>query len=368
MHASRTSEPGGTGARRGRTRRRAPFAVLAALLLAAALALAGCSAGGDDDAGGDSGKAAAAGPEAGRDSAELSDGDRRADRPEGGAKADSKARDNAKSRNPEGPSRTTDSHVIRTASLTVRVKDVPKALDQARTTAEGAGGLVGSESTDRDRRGHDRSRVVLRVPQDRYGQVLSDLAGTGRLISRNAKAEDVTEQVVDVESRIKTQRASVARVRALMDKATKISDIVSLEGELSSRQADLESLLAQQSSLRDRTAMATITLTLTESPQGERGDDGDDDPTLAGALSGGWDAFVTTLRWVAVALAAVLPFAAIAALLVLGWLRVVRPRMARGTEAVPAAGAAGAAPASGTAAVAPRAQKGPGDPKSPDGS
>ena len=73
-----------------------------------------------------------------------------------------------------------------------------------------------------------------------------------------------------MESRIKTQRASVARIRELMDQATKLSDVVTLEGELSSRQADLESLLAQQTSLKDRTSLATITLSLSETA-GEEG-------------------------------------------------------------------------------------------------
>ncbi|MFD9859551.1 DUF4349 domain-containing protein [Streptomyces alboflavus] len=337
--------PPGTPTPLGRARR-GPLTGVAAVLLAVTLALAGCGASGDDDgdkssgSGGDRAAGAQASQGPGDDSAALRDeGGADGDRAEGGKK-----RAGGDARNPSGPLRPADTHIIRTASLTVRVKDVPKALERARTAAEGAGGLVGDESTDRDRRGHDRSRVVLRVPQDRYEQVLSDLAGTGKLISRNAKAEDVTEEVVDVESRIRTQRASVARVRALMDKATKISDIVSLEGELSGRQADLEALLARQSSLKDRTTMATITLTLSESP--ETGADGKDDegPTFAGALSGGWGAFVTMLGWLAVALAAALPFAAVAALLVLLWLRVVRPWTGRRAVAAPAGGSGSGGP------------------------
>ncbi len=69
-----------------------------------------------------------------------------------------------------------------------------------------------------------------------------------------------------MESRIKSQRASVARVRELMDRADKLSDVVTLEGELSGRQAELEALLARQASLKDRTSLATITLSLSETP------------------------------------------------------------------------------------------------------
>ncbi|MEU6992745.1 DUF4349 domain-containing protein [Streptomyces sp. NPDC046465] len=289
---------------------------LSALLLAAALALTGCSAsGGSSDSGGDSDKAAgnAAPQEGGADSGSKAVA--------GGGRADQSGK--------KKPPELTGTHIIRTAHLTVRVKDVPEALDRARTVAEDAGGIVGDENTSRDDEGRERSRVVLRVPQDTYKDVLDALEGTGKLLDRDAKAQDVTDQVVDVESRVKSQRASVARVRELMDRATKLSDVVTLEGELSARQSDLEALLAQQASLKDRTSMATITLSLTERPGAV--DENGDDPSFVDALAGGWDAFVTALRWVAVALAAVLPFAAVAALLLVLWLRGVRPRLRRRT-------------------------------------
>ncbi|MGA4838985.1 DUF4349 domain-containing protein [Streptomyces sp. G45] len=343
----RTDATAGTGATGG-ARRRGSARALAAVLLAGALALAGCGGGGDDG-GGDSGKAAGggarkeavadagagghAGPRAQRgDQADAAgERDRGADGAGGkaGRAADAKARGKADAQAvPDG------THLIRTASLTVRVKDVPPAVERARTAAQEAGGLVGAETTDRDGHGRERSRLVLRVPQDRYQRVLTDLEGTGRLVRRTADAEDVTEQVVDVESRVRTQRASVARVRALLGRATRISDIVSLEEQLSTRQADLESLLARRASLKDRTTLATITLTLTESPSAGA-DDGadDDDPTFVDALAGGWGAFVTVLRWGAVALGAALPFVVGAAVLVLVWLRVVRPRWPRTPDA-----------------------------------
>ena len=122
----------------------------------------------------------------------------------------------------------------------------------------------------------------------------------------------------------------MARVRELMDRATKLSDVVELEGELSDRQADLEALLAQQASLKDRTSLATITLSLSETPVKKAAKD--EDPGFVDALAGGWGAFVTMLRWLSVAFGAVLPFAVVAALLVLVWLRIVRPRLPRRGE------------------------------------
>ncbi|MCH5672286.1 DUF4349 domain-containing protein [Streptomyces gilvus] len=299
---------------------------LAGLLLAAALALTGC--GSAADSGGSASDKRAAAPD-----------DAKAAAP-GGAKEAGGAGATSGTK-PRAP-KLTASSIIRTASLTVQVKDVPKALDEARTTTESAGGYVGDETTGRDPEGREHTRVVLRVPVDRYDQVLADLQGTGRLIDRTAKAEDVTDQVVDVDSRVKSQRVSVARVRELMDRATKLSDVVALEGELSSREADLEALLAQQASLKDRTSMATITLSLSETPVKAAAKD--DGPGFLDALTGGWHAFVTMLRWLAVAFGAVLPFAAVAVLLVLAWLRLVRPRLPRRPATAPATSALGPLP------------------------
>ncbi|MFI1167888.1 DUF4349 domain-containing protein [Streptomyces sp. NPDC020801] len=293
-----------------------PVHALAGLLLAAGLTLTGCSAGG----GGVSSDKAAAGSAAGSEFHEGAPGSG------GGTAAGARA---------TAPPRPAAGHIIRTASLTVQVKDVPKALDAARATTENAGGYVGDETTTRDDGGHEQTRVVLRVPTGRYDEVLAGLAGTGKLIDRTAKAEDVTDQVVDVDSRIKSQRASVARVRDLMDKATRLSDVVTLEGELSRRESDLEALLAQQASLKDRTSLATITLSLTGTPVPKAA--ADDEPGFTDALAGGWHVFVTVVRWIVLALGAVLPFAATAGLLGALWLRVLRPRLPRRrTAAAPA--------------------------------
>ncbi len=305
-----------------RNRRRGT--ALAALLLSVALAGAGCSGGlGDSDSSG-SNKAAA--PEEagdGKGGSAADSGFASGSEAGGGAKSDQKQ--------PRKPD-LAQQHIIRTANLRVRVESVPSAVDKVRDAAADAGGLIGSETTDRDGKGNERSRIVLRIPQEKYAEVLEALEGTGKVLERSDKAEDVTEQVVDVDSRIKSQQASVARIRELMDKATKLSDVVTLEGELSTRQADLESLLAQQASLKDRTSLATITLHLTET--GEKpAPKGDDDPGFLDALSGGWNALVNVAKWVVIVLAAIAPWAGLLLVLFLAW-RLLGSRLPRRTPAV----------------------------------
>ncbi|MFG2129845.1 DUF4349 domain-containing protein [Streptomyces sp. NPDC048751] len=336
-----------------RTRRSVrPGQALAGLLLATALALTGCS--GADDTGSSSTAAddrgAAAEPAAPQGAGAAAAGGEKA--------ADGRA-DGTKPGSATTPPKLTANRIIRTASLTVQVKDVPKALDRARTTTEDAGGYIGDETTTRDEEGAEHTRVVLRVPSEKYDEVLADLQGAGKLLDRTAKAQDVTDQVVDVESRITSQRASVARVRELMDRATRLSDVVELEGELSRRQSDLEALLAQQASLKDRTSMATITLSLSEKPVEKAAED--DDPGFVDAVAGGWDAFLTMLSWIAMTLGAVLPFAALAAMILVVWLRLVRPRRSPRPAAASAASTVGPLPQARPAPQPTRAEEGGGE-------
>ncbi|WP_418959655.1 DUF4349 domain-containing protein [Streptomyces tritici] len=302
--------------------------IVAAALLAASLALAGCGANDEsamsaDDKGLTARQDAEKGKGGAADLASSAPGE------PGGSGASGAS--GAQKPGGKGPASVPRQHVVRTAELHVEVADAAKALAAAKGVVERAGGHVADETTERVDDSRITSQVVLRVPQESYDSVLAQLSGAGRLLSRKADAKDVTDQVVDVESRIATQRASVQRVRELMDRATALSDVVSLEGELSRRQADLESLLAQQASLKDRTSLATITLGLTE-PEKPGKPEADDRPGILEALAGGWDALVTSLAWLGVVLAALAPWLGLLALLYVVWRTLLRPRL-RGRRA-----------------------------------
>ena len=84
----------------------------------------------------------------------------------------------------------------------------------------------------------------------------------GRQQSREIDTQDVTEETVDLDARITSQRARVESARRLLARATSITDLVSLENELGRREADLASLEAKKRRLADLTALSTITVSL----------------------------------------------------------------------------------------------------------
>ncbi|SCL61453.1 DUF4349 domain-containing protein [Micromonospora chersina] len=196
--------------------------------------------------------------------------------------------------------------IIYTGTLQVRVDDVERAAREASTAVTAAGGFVGGDQRNSDS-ADARAELILRVPADRFTSVLEALAKLGRQERREVRTEDVTEETVDLDARIATQRARVDSARRLLARATSINDLVTLENEVGRREADLASLEAKKRRLADLTALSTVTVTFV-GPEAAATEDEEDLGFLTG-LRGGWSAFLGSLRVALTVLGAVLPFA-----------------------------------------------------------
>lgn len=201
--------------------------------------------------------------------------------------------------------------VISTASLRITAERLGTARDEALSAVSSLGGHVADERSRSDDRGRmEHVTLTLRVPASRMDEAMDRLAALGTLRSRQQNAEDVTTQVLDVDARVKAQTASVTSLRRLLDRAATVADVIAVEKQLSSRQADLDSLLSQQKWLGDQTALATITLELSRPEPDEVAHTG-----FLGGLERGWHALVTTVTVGVTALGAVLPFAVVLGIL-----------------------------------------------------
>ncbi|MEV4094870.1 DUF4349 domain-containing protein [Streptosporangium saharense] len=229
-----------------------------------------------------------------------------------------------------------DRAIIYTAELTVRAKDVVTAADTARRIVTAAGGHLATEKSDTSSGDRASTSLTFKVPPTAYPAVLQRLGGElGRRESLQQNTEDVTEQVADVESRLRSQRAALDSLRALLKKAKTIGEVLDVEREVSSREADLESLQARQKTLASQTSMATLTLNLI-GPEVTVEDPEEDSPGFLGGLRSGWRALVSAVETGLVVLGALLPWLVA---LVLLWLAVafLRRLFRRGkpTQAVP---------------------------------
>ena len=208
--------------------------------------------------------------------------------------------------------------IVYTADLTVRVDAVGRATTEAVRIASEAGGLVFSQSS--DLQGDREARLTLKVPPERFESVLADLAELGRALESDIKAEDITEEVTDVDGRLKTSQASADRLRTLLGAASSTADIVAIEGELAKREGEIESLQGRLRVLTNQVEMATINMRLTETADLEVNREV---PGFLKALRTGWVALLNVLLGVVAVAGFILPFAP---LIVLGWWIVRRYR------------------------------------------
>jgi hypothetical protein len=274
----------------GRERRRRGVRLTAAALVAL-LGLAACGSGDS----GESKDSAASAPEAAS-----------ADRDRAGGAAEQPAEKAEQGGGAGAPDLRVDQRsIIYTGTMRVEVDDVDAAARSAIATVTAAGGFVGGDQR-RSANADARAELELRVPAAKFYGVVDELAKLGRQQRREIHTEDVTERVVDLDARITTQRARVESARRLLARATTISDLVSLENELSRREADLASLEAKKERLTDLASLSTITVSLV-GPDASTADEETEVGFLAG-LKGGWNVFVASMTILLTVLGAVLPW------------------------------------------------------------
>lgn len=343
-HATRHTTPRTTP----RTTR--PYTLLAATLAAALLAA--CSGGSDDDA-----------TDVRKDVAELAGAPVAATIDAAAAGGDTGAAGGGAVAAP--PDLGTIGHdVIVEMRVVLASEDVSRTVAAVTASAARLGGGVASSSIDYrgngggsagggagesfDAASGDTAVLTLQVPPGAVPELLAELDDTATVRSMNQSAQDVTDQLVDLDVRIANQRASVATVRGLMDRATNLDELVRLEAEVTRRQTELEQLEAQQRNLADRVALATVTVEIRPAPatvtagDGEHGDEdgGEDGDGVAGALGAGWDALAAIAFGIVLVLAATAPFLAVALLAAaVAWF-VVRRRRAGAAASPPPVSAA----------------------------
>ncbi|MFF5263656.1 DUF4349 domain-containing protein [Actinomadura viridis] len=328
--------------------------VLIALLLAAALAA--CGGNGDDNASSsEARRPAPAAPAAPEGAAGDSSGDRATTRGGSGTGSDT-------GRNPSSvqEGRPAGKFVAYTAWLRVRASDVDRAATRAKQLTTSAGGYIENESSSTAPAG---ATLALKIPSERYTSVLDGLTTQlGTKLSLRQEAEDVTREVADVDSRVRSAQATLASFRKLLDRARTVGEVINVEDEIARRQADLEALQARQKALQLSTRYATVTVTLAGPEKGEP----EEDPRggFVGGLQNGWAAFTAFVSGAALVLGWLLPFLALAALIGGPVLVVVRRRRARRPQAPPATGPDRPAPGAGPGPGGPGPGSGPGVPPS----
>lgn len=161
-----------------------------------------------------------------------------------------------------------DRKIIRNADITIEVPSTSEAQHRVTSIAETHGGFVVTseakqrQSVDPAQRTTD-FRLVVRVPENKFGVALDEIKKLASNVpEEKATGQDVTEEFIDLEARIKTQKALEIQFLEIMKQATKVEDALEVQRQIAEVRTEIERLEGRKRFIENRSSLATITVNI----------------------------------------------------------------------------------------------------------
>lgn len=156
--------------------------------------------------------------------------------------------------------------IIYNAYLHIQVKDYQKSLDRIIENVEKYNGyVVDSMMSQNLDHANLYGEITVRVPQDKFREFLTLVEkGSSKVIDRSITGLDVTEEYVDLQSRLKSKRVVENRLLAFMEEATKTEGLLSISKDLATVQEEIETIVGRMNYLQNQADLATVTISLEE--------------------------------------------------------------------------------------------------------
>jgi hypothetical protein len=166
----------------------------------------------------------------------------------------------------------TDRKIIRNAELSLQTQDPISGQQKIESIAESLGGFV----VDTDVK-HSNSinqappdttvTVSIRVPSMKFAQALDAIRAVGnKVLDEKETGQDITEEYIDLEARIRTQKALEAQFLEIMKRAIKVSDALEVQSQISEVRTEIERLEGRRRYLENKSALSTIKVVLQTAP------------------------------------------------------------------------------------------------------
>ncbi|WP_277587384.1 DUF4349 domain-containing protein [Psychrobacillus antarcticus] len=155
--------------------------------------------------------------------------------------------------------------IIHQARISTNVKDLKKAQHNMEQKVKHYGGYIVESNVYLESDENSTGNMTLRIPEKHFEAFLSDAeAEASKVLEKNVTGQDVTEQFVDLSSRVKSKRAVEERLLAFMKDAQKTEDLLKISADLAKIQEEIEVLVGKINYLENQTSFSTIELTMYE--------------------------------------------------------------------------------------------------------
>lgn len=150
--------------------------------------------------------------------------------------------------------------IIRNANLSLEVEKgkFNETFDKIASLAEQAGGYVSNTTSEAFEGSLASGTITIRVPDEKFNDVLAKVKKLGKVLNINVSSQDVTEEYVDLESRLRNQKAQEAVLLDMMEKATTVQDSIQIQQQLSYIQEQIEIITGRMRYLDNLVSFSTI--------------------------------------------------------------------------------------------------------------
>ena len=185
--------------------------------------------------------------------------------------------------------------IIKTADITCRVEDYKKARTDIERIVKKSNGYIASENEQNNSHSIN-NYMVVRVLNKDFDALVSNLVGVAKEVTnKNISTRDVTAEFVDIQTRLKTKKEIEKRYIELLQKATKIQDILDIEEKIRVLREEIESKEGQLKYLSDQVSYSTINLNFYETYEFQPSDKPGFWNRLASSMGGGWKGLLNFL-------------------------------------------------------------------------
>jgi hypothetical protein len=160
-------------------------------------------------------------------------------------------------------------YLIKNASVLIETEDARKASETLVATLQDLGGYVSDLRESVDSLGRRSIHVQIRVPADKFDATMQQLEPLGKVLNREISTEDVTEEFVDTDARVRNLKATEERLLKHFERTGDLEGIVEIERELNRIREQIERLQGRLRYLSNRVDFSTFNIVLQEKPKKE---------------------------------------------------------------------------------------------------
>lgn len=155
--------------------------------------------------------------------------------------------------------------IIRSGTMSVEADNFNETEAKVKQIVGSVNGYVTNSSSQLNPSGKKQGTITIRVSSDKFDMLLDELGKIGKVMNQNISGKDVTEEYMDSEARLKTQRELESRLLQLLaEKTANLTSVVEVEQKLASVRENIERTEGRMRYLKDQSAYSTLTLSLFE--------------------------------------------------------------------------------------------------------